>query len=443
MSKRKRESEDDSEVDENESAKRERRAQGRRLESVLERSKQTLCKALKLARGFERQKLGRRQRTAKAAKDDGGGKRLAAEVEALKTNSIASAPVFPASIRSKLNERAKPQDAAHTNTQARLFNSQPVKKALNDCMGDIRASIGLDDAQGGKRKRMRKTGYQSQPPENGNGKNSKKIHGDSFRLDDDPTSKASFTDGARLQENDQASSSDEGIDYEVYNTRLVGSSDDSFDGFSEVPEPEELHTISRKVTPGNLSLSPSLDSSESAMLSKHPLLGSTRALEKPTTNAKATRFLPSLMMGGYWSGSEPRSDDEGNLNELQRKNRRGQRERRLIAEKKYGQNANHLKKQKNGNDRDRGWDARRGAQASNGRGNRGRGRGGTIRVSQAARSTKKGAASSSGANSDPIGTRRTVGKGKPAGGPLHPSWQAAKSAKEKSATFQGKKVLFG
>lgn len=84
MPKRKREPDDDSVVHGNESAKRERRAQGRRLERVLERSKQTLCKALKLARGFERQKLGRRQKTAKAAKDDGDSKRLAAEVEALK-----------------------------------------------------------------------------------------------------------------------------------------------------------------------------------------------------------------------------------------------------------------------------------------------------------------------------------------------------------------------
>ncbi len=85
MSKRKRGTEDGSDTGEwdNSGAVH---AQKQRLESVLERSKKTLFQALKLARGFERQKLGRRQKVAKAAEDDGVSKRLASEVIALKVS---------------------------------------------------------------------------------------------------------------------------------------------------------------------------------------------------------------------------------------------------------------------------------------------------------------------------------------------------------------------
>lgn len=83
MSKRKRESEDVMERGGKDNPKAVR-AQRTHLESVLERSKKTLFQALKLARGFERQKLGRRQKVAKATNDDDDSKRLAAEVIALK-----------------------------------------------------------------------------------------------------------------------------------------------------------------------------------------------------------------------------------------------------------------------------------------------------------------------------------------------------------------------
>ena len=54
------------------------------LEKLLQGSTRLLAQALKLARGFERQKLGRRQKTAKAAANADDSKRLVAEVKALK-----------------------------------------------------------------------------------------------------------------------------------------------------------------------------------------------------------------------------------------------------------------------------------------------------------------------------------------------------------------------
>lgn len=60
------------------------RMQRERLEAILELAKKTLSRALKVAKGFERQKLGRRQKVAKEQKDDAGTVRLKAEEAALK-----------------------------------------------------------------------------------------------------------------------------------------------------------------------------------------------------------------------------------------------------------------------------------------------------------------------------------------------------------------------
>lgn len=60
------------------------RRQQEYLEKLLQGSKRLLAQALKLARGFERQKLGRRQKTAKGAANVDESKRLVAEVKALK-----------------------------------------------------------------------------------------------------------------------------------------------------------------------------------------------------------------------------------------------------------------------------------------------------------------------------------------------------------------------
>ena len=58
--------------------------QQRQVEHLLEQGKKALFRSLKVARGFERQKLGRRQKTAKAEKAETDVIRLDAEVAALK-----------------------------------------------------------------------------------------------------------------------------------------------------------------------------------------------------------------------------------------------------------------------------------------------------------------------------------------------------------------------
>ena len=91
-----------------------------------------------------------------------------------------------------------------------------------------------------------------------------------------------------------------------------------------------------------------------------------------------------------------------------------------------------------GKTRDDGWDAKRGAiDISSGRGAF-RGRGGRDNR------PKRDFAQATGENAVAVEPKkRGMGK-KDDVGVLHPSWQAAKKAKEakKTATFQGKKVTF-
>ena len=57
------------------------------LDGTLENGKKALFRALKISRGFERQKLGRRQKTAKEQNAPTETARLAGEVSALKVGA--------------------------------------------------------------------------------------------------------------------------------------------------------------------------------------------------------------------------------------------------------------------------------------------------------------------------------------------------------------------
>ncbi len=168
--------------------------------------------------------------------------------------------------------------------------------------------------------------------------------------------------------------------------------------------------------------------------------------------AGQSALLPTLM-GGYISGSESASDVD--VGPAAKKNRRGQRARQAIWEKKYGEKAKHKLKQTD--NRDRGWDMQRGAVGDDG---------------DIAKPWKKGIqnpfektlihpermrhienghqqqASNRSQNED-THQRPTPKPPKPEPrrddtGTLHPSWAAAKKAKEEGqkVAFQGRKVVF-
>ncbi|KAL8715781.1 MAG: hypothetical protein Q9220_000448 [cf. Caloplaca sp. 1 TL-2023] len=381
-------------------------------DAVIKSCTDVLFQSLKLARGFERQKLGRRQKAAKAADD-------------------------AVNIQSKINEFLISKDTPTANVQARLFNSQPMKKAMVHVMKAMYAVTGLEKLRDSKRRRIRASDYQRD--QNGRDDENTKA-GATGESDNRPKSGATSRFDTNNEVPHESNSEEEDIDPRDYHyPAVISSAEPTADDF------ESFDTDSYKTSSEDMSVSPSpLPRIESAR-TKAPQSPSVRAHDRSSVNASSTTFLPSLTMGGYWSGSEAADDEDVDspIEEV-RRNRRGQRERRMIAEKKYGKNAKHLKRQASGRERDHGWDPRRGAQAEEEENTRGRSRVRRPIVSQKQGSTKTGVGSSTGANSDPVGQRKGIGKGKPANEALHPSWQAAKSAKEqkKAVVFQGKRMVF-
>lgn len=148
-----------------------------------------------------------------------------------------------------------------------------------------------------------------------------------------------------------------------------------------------------------------------------------------------TKYNLPQLAGGYYSGG---SDDEDNYNvdddsvvkkaTTQRKNRRGQRARQKIWEKKYGTKAKHKQKEITAINDDR---QRRKLEYEE-------------RVRKREEYAKQAMENApSGSNTEPLGTRSSPAPEKPAP-KEHPSWQAKKLADEKlkNVKFSGKKITF-
>ena len=496
MPKRKHDEINDFEATSNSAEARALRIQRLQIDGQLNQSKKSLFRSLKVARGFERQKLGRRQKTAKTENNTTDAARLEAEVAALKsldlasvaethlyksllkTKSIATAPAFPHHVHAAIEASKKPQEAASANVQARLFKSGPVQAAMTDALKGIRAVLGIEEVRPNDRKRMRAKDYEDSSMANDTTELAvlKRV-GSSI-----PTTRAqneeewsglSAHDSSENVEEQGLRDEEEDVDYDLYASRLAQSSDEESIGedaegldhdrdrsndmsiTDEGPSEEQSHEEEGKEE--DQDDSGVSDVEDNNQLPNRPV--PKTKLKLPTAPPKSTTFLPSLSLSGYCSGSDSShasSDNDSSAAKIQvRKNRMGQQARRALWEKKFGQNANHVKKQAHVHDRNQGWDLRKGAQGvddEKGKRGRGRGRGGGIGrgVGGARKGGGRGSrvdggrfAKSTGANSDPVVARKTTAK--PATeGPLHPSWEAARKAKEqkKVMPFQGKKVVF-
>lgn len=273
------------------------------------------------------------------------------------------------------------RDAATLNILSRLASSKPAKEALNTVIEDVQAAAGV------VRKSSKKDGS---PPAK------------------EKKSAPPVLNPLEITDEEDAADGDS----------EEGDSEDDFGGFDD-----------RLGSDGS-------DDDEDDSMDDRP----------PPPKPKTSAFMPSLSVGYVaGSGSEPESDIE----ELApvKKNRRGQRARQQIAEKKFGAKAKHLENPKN--DRSQGWDAKRGA-TDGARGGRG-GRGG-FGASRGGFGAGAGRGGSFGKGAPAPG--RFAGGDAPAPpkkkhnddeGPLHPSWAAAKAAKDKKAVpvvFAGKKISF-
>lgn len=237
----------------------------------------------------------------------------------------------------------------------------------------------------------------------------------------------------------------------------IGAGDDSSDtatsdqGLStEIPSDALSHS-SLQLSGLAINSKPVVDKKTGLLIDRtKPTNGDSDSSDQPPSpklKTTASAFLPSLTMGGYWSGSEGDEPEDIEEHVAPRKNRRGQRARQAISEAKFGAAAKHVVEGRPANKpkdaRDAGWDMKRGAtNAEDVRGLKGMDR-------KERRSRMKGAheAGASGGNAIPIAS------GKPAVvkpkrddiGSLHPSWEAkrkAKAATGKIVPFQGKKITF-
>jgi hypothetical protein len=353
----------------------------------------------------------------------------------LKTKRIAESPTFKEFQEAKNVSTEGPKSAAESNVHGRLFKSTPVKNVMPEIMNGIRKLLGVDDVPAGKsgKSDAKKDAPKKEKP----AAKLDDISGSESEGEEPKKPRKSSTD--KNDGEDLSVSGDEGFgseDLAQFDARLAPGSDSEEESG---PDDEDDNTHRQDLADDisdSTSRSPSPDySAEDSPPSKK--IKGTKASKEP---AQSTTFLPSLMMGGYWSGSEEEAtDDEAAAGPRKRKNRMGQQARRALWEKKYGARANHVQKEQREQkrSRDSGWDTRKGA--TGGAGGRGGDRGG--RGGFGAGRPQNRFDDRSGAGQSYASKPRAPPKDT---GPLHPSWEAKRKLKEQAstATFQGKKVVF-
>ncbi|KAE8453225.1 hypothetical protein EG329_011292 [Mollisiaceae sp. DMI_Dod_QoI] len=494
------------------------------VQDELTRSKKLLHRALKTAKGFERQKLGKRLKVATTNNVPEEVKRINNEIEALKTLDLDKVTVaqlhrcllkvkefrdselLPEEVSKDLPKPKGSEEEikAMHNVTSGMCNAKVVREEIARVLGRMYAAMGIhvpvkepqekqlkkeednnadingrDTAERKVSVKVDKRQPSSKPEENeddnaniNNGDRKKRNvkfemdegqplanHKDNAKDEEDVDSWEGF-DSNKENEGQEEHDDQESLDEEElqqYDALLGASSDEeSFHKedwlpkerpeqtrFSFSPSPSLLPSISASLSP-----SPSPELSPEVSPEPEPEARpkkASKAKPAPTKAGKST-FLPSLM-GGYWSGSESEASDLEDARPF-KKNRPGQMARRAIWEKKYGEKANHIKTGQGpvaARGKDDGWDPKRGAKDTSGTG-RGRGGGSTGRGGARVmnRKERRSLVGGTGENATPIMPRTEAPKKRDDVGILHPSWQAAKKAKEmkQSASFQGKKVTF-
>ncbi|KAK8143653.1 hypothetical protein G3M48_006940 [Beauveria asiatica] len=453
----------------------------------LEKLQEDISRALKEAKGFERQRMSKRQRAFD--KDPEKKAALERDISVLKSldlhqtarahlyssllriKSIANHEDLPAQLKKGVAkpELAEDERLVLHNVTSGLYNRDGVKKAVDKAITFVCEALGIPVPQKGakgKRERKEKTenaqGAEPVPLVRG-GQNTTPVDNEDetdfegFSADDDddedadPAVQDLDSDAEIAQENDISvldgllgSSSDEDEDeddeertrlWEKYRGKETVNLDDiSLSGGDSEPndavdsdDDDEPRTKppngDKKVTSRGVFLS----SSPEPQRKRSKKATSATAAGRPTDSM----FLPSLM-GGYVSGSESASD----VDVAPPKKRRGQQARRAIWAQKYGSRAKHLQDAaKNKGGRDDGWDMKRGA----------------VDAGDSRTPWKKGvknpfSSGGGGGGGQQQETRRPPPppKKRDDQGPLHPSWEARKKAKEsqKAASFAGSKVVF-
>ena len=311
-----------------------------------------------------------------------------------------------------------------------MCNSNPVKEALPSALGEITRRLGIqaDLPTVAKKRRLRAKDYNEETQERAR----EVEEGNPDRISVKAGPRNGNGTGESLDQGSLESDVESDLDLDKYQDRLASSDDESVEETSDIEKLQlqlQKEGIATSHRPYDHAAEMSLSDSASQSKSTTP-----EPRKAGTIPVKKSSFLPSLTLGGYISGSDsdPIDDYDNEKKSAPKKNRRGQRARQQIWEQKYGSRAKHLQNPA----RDRGWDLRRGAVDNPQRWKNGR----------ASFQDVKGSGRTSDRRRESQPTHAEKKTQRDDTGPLHPSWEAAKKAKEKSnaapVVFQGTKIRF-
>jgi hypothetical protein len=419
--------------------------QKRLCNRCLTTAKKDLTVALRLGAGFERQKHSRRKKTATAKKDNKGLERLEAEyvvLKGLELEKVADQHLRKTvgKIKSLKDQEALKEyvagyekgstESATLNVLARLYKVAAVKKVVDDAIDELKGIFGAGVVApttngDSKEPKKRKSAKDEDEEMAGMSEDEDSAFAAFNARIAAPSSGEDDSEGSVLGDERPPSIGDSDVEHDPEDDLEAESEDaaeEAFEGFSgaedEASDDDDM-AIDRRIAPTS-DMSES-DSEEGA--SSDSVVTPTKAAkakDPATTKFNSSAFIPTLSQAAYIANSDSEASDlDGEF--APRKNRRGQRARQKIAEAKFGAKAKHLKEEV-------GWDPKRGAVST---ANPGRG------------------PQISGENAIPLGKTK-VEKKRDDKGELHPSWQAAKLAKEKKMIKidigkpqgVGKKVVF-
>ncbi|KAH7119649.1 BUD22-domain-containing protein [Dendryphion nanum] len=404
----------------------------------LRTAQKDLSAALRLAASFERQKHGRRVKTARENNDRNALDKLSKEQTILKDLNLdkcatehlkrtigrvktlreaAGLPKEwnPANAEGMVKVK---EDNAVLNVKARLFKVEAVRNVVDEVVDELKEIVGAKaKIQPVKEERAKGKKARVEQEEDVSGEESDEDDMDGFggfnaRIAAPSSAEEDNSDDSLSEDNRPPSIIDSEREYEIGDEE---SSDED--------KPESGSEIA--ISPDAIAASGDMDSdfSDGSEMDVKPTKtpkSKTKAKSEPE-NVNESHFVPALTHAAYFSGSESEASDlDAEL--APKKNRKGQRARQKIWEKKYGDKAKHVAKE----DRNKGWDAKRGAVDSKdwrgGNGSRSGARGGGGRGPQL-----------SGENAQPV-TKKVTKRDDV--GTLHPSWAAAKAAKDKKINVQ-------
>ncbi|RFU76735.1 bud22 family [Trichoderma arundinaceum] len=417
----------------------------------------------------------------------------------LRIKAVETSDDIPEELRAGVPRPTLAQEeiALQNNVISMLCNAGPVRQALDRAVADICETLGVPVPTKSKRVRNKRKDTEDQPADRDEQdeqdeeqsdeesvKPSAKAKKQRKPVEEEPDEESEFEGfGSDADEPrptiEELGGSDQEAAVTKYDDLLGGSSDEEEEEFDEEllakyrgTEQVNLDDISLSGSgsegededeegsvsiPGSRSPSPlptkklktSIDDDDKPKPAASKSSKEKKEEEKKKRAAKAaikaarpgdSTFLPTLM-GGYISGSESASDIEAPP-----KKRRGQRARQAIWEKKYGASAKHLQKAAAKGGRDAGWDMKRGAVGPEDQGRGKPWKKGSRLPTRPAGGDNRGYSQGRGGNAyqeskAPPAPKPTK---KDDQGPLHPSWEARKKAKqaEKGAAFSGQKIVF-